>query len=95
MLYVKDDGTIRLTRGDTARLEITIENSLDGTEYYFASTDALPQHAMSANPTEDMHIATKKYVDSKEFISSSTEGSTKKFKITVDDAGTITATEVT
>lgn len=62
---------------------------------YFASTDALPQHAMSANPTEDMHIATKKYVDSKEFISSSTEGSTKKFKITVDDTGTITATEVT
>lgn len=62
---------------------------------YFASTDALPQHAMSANPTEDMHIATKKYVDSKEFISSSTEGSTKKFKIKVDDAGTITATEVT
>ena len=43
----------------------------------------------------DMHIATKKYVDSKEFISSSTEGSTKKFKITVDDTGTITATEVT
>lgn len=62
---------------------------------YFASTDALPQHAMSSNPTEDMHIATKKYVDSKEFISSSTEGSTKKFKITVDDTGTITATEVT
>lgn len=28
-------------------------------------------------------------------INSSTEGSTKKFKITVDDAGTITATEVT
>lgn len=62
---------------------------------YFASTDALPQHAMSSNPTEDMHIATKKYVDSKEFISSSTEGSTKKFKITVDDTGTITAIEVT
>jgi len=30
---------------------------------YFASTDALPQHAMSADPTEDMQIATKKYVD--------------------------------
>lgn len=28
-------------------------------------------------------------------ITSSTEGSTKKFKITVDDSGTITATEVT
>lgn len=46
-------------------------------------------------PTEDMHIATKKYVDSKELISSSTEGSTKKFKITVDDSGTLKATEVT
>lgn len=30
---------------------------------YFASTDALPQHTMSADPTEDMQIATKKYVD--------------------------------
>lgn len=28
-------------------------------------------------------------------IQSSTEGSTKKFKIAVDDSGTITATEVT
>ena len=28
-------------------------------------------------------------------IPSSTEGSTKKFKITVDDSGTISATEVT
>ena len=28
-------------------------------------------------------------------IPSSTSGSTKKFKITVDDSGTITATEVT
>lgn len=30
---------------------------------YFTSTEALPQHAMSADPTEDMQIATKKYVD--------------------------------
>ena len=41
MLYVKDDGTIRLTRGDTARLEITIENSLDGTEYLMDPNDIL------------------------------------------------------
>lgn len=41
MLYVKDDGTIRLTRGDTARLEITIENSLDGTEYLMGPNDIL------------------------------------------------------
>lgn len=41
MLYVKDDGTIRLTRGDTARLEITIENSLDGSEYLMDPDDVL------------------------------------------------------
>lgn len=40
-------------------------------------------------------IATKQYVDNKEVVvNSSTEGSTKKFKITVDDAGTLSAVEV-
>ena len=88
---INDDGKILRARSRTWVMESFPTIPKD----YFASTDALPQHAMSSNPTEDMHIATKKYVDSKEFISSSTEGSTKKFKITVDDAGTITATEVT
>lgn len=41
-------------------------------------------------------IATKKYVDNKEVVvKSSTAGSTKKFKITVDDAGALSAVEVT
>ena len=45
-------------------------------------------------------LATTTYVDNavanKEFIlNSSTEGSTKKFKVTVDDSGTLTAVEVT
>ena len=45
-------------------------------------------------------LATEEYVDNavanKEFIlSSSTEGSTKKFRVTVDDSGTLTAVEVT
>ena len=63
---------------------------------YFTSTDALPQHEMSAAPTEDMQIATKKYVDDKEFIlKSTTPNSTKKFKITVDDTGALSAVEVT
>ena len=40
--------------------------------------------------------AIDKYADTAEYIiPSSTQGSTKKFKITVDDSGTITATEVT
>ena len=39
--------------------------------------------------------AIKKYADTgKYIIPSSTEGSTKKFKITVNDSGTISATEV-
>lgn len=57
---------------------------------------ALPQVSIASDPTEAMQIATKKYVDDKEFIlNSTTPGSTKKFKITVDDNGTISATEVT
>ena len=39
--------------------------------------------------------AISEYADTAEYIiPSSTEGSTKKFKITVDDSGTISATEV-
>ena len=38
--------------------------------------------------------AIEKYADTAEYIiPSSTEGSTKKFKITVDDSGIISATE--
>ena len=41
-------------------------------------------------------VAIDKYADTAEYIvPSSTQGSTKKFKITVDDAGTLSATEVT
>lgn len=45
-------------------------------------------------------LATEEYVDNavanKEFIlNSTTEGSTKKFRVTVDDSGTLTAVEIT
>ena len=68
-----------------------------------ATVLTMPQTEMAAAPTKDMHIATKKYVDdaigecaatAEYIIPSSTQGSTKKFKITVDDSGAITATEV-
>lgn len=56
----------------------------------------LSQREMATDPVSDMQIATKKYVDDKEFIlQSTTSGSTKKFKITVDDTGTLSAVEVT
>lgn len=62
----------------------------------FNSDGALLQVSMDSDPTEPMEIATKGYVDDKECIlHSTTPGSTKKFKITVDDSGAISATEVT
>lgn len=60
------------------------------------SDGALPQFPMASDPTSPMQIATKKYVDDKECIlKSTTPGSTKKFKMAVDDSGNISATEVT
>ena len=40
MLYVLDDGTIKLTRGDTARIAITINNLLNQ-EYSIGKEDSL------------------------------------------------------
>lgn len=67
---------------------------------YNSDGNALEQVIMEADPTEDMEIATKKYVDNKIsdkelILSSSTAGSTKKFKLTIDDTGTLTASEIT
>lgn len=59
------------------------------------SDGKLPQYEMAFSPVTDMQIATKKYVDNKCILQSTTPGSTKKFKITVDDTGTLSATEVT
>ena len=56
----------------------------------------MQQVEMTSAPTADMQIATKKYVDDKEFIlQSTTPDSSKKFKITVDDSGVLSAAEVT
>lgn len=41
MLYVNDDGSIELTRGDTARLSVSIQNDLTGEDYTVSSTDTL------------------------------------------------------
>lgn len=41
MLYINGDGTIRLTRGDTARLSVPIKNSVNDNEYTMESGDIL------------------------------------------------------
>lgn len=85
---------------------ITVRVMESGPVLYTASTPTnnpdgtMPQVSMAAAPTEDMQIATKKYVDDKIsdkelILSSSTAGSTKKFKLTIDDTGTLTASEIT
>lgn len=41
MLYVETDGTIRLTRGDTARLSVSITNDTDQNAYEMQDGDTL------------------------------------------------------
>lgn len=41
MLHIDNDGTIQLTRGDTARLTVGITNDTDGNEYALESGDEL------------------------------------------------------
>ena len=75
----------------TGDVSIVVKNTVTVDNY-----GCMEQVEMKFNPISDMQIATKKYVDDKEYIlHSRTPGSTKKFKITVDDSGTLTATEVT
>ena len=76
-------------RNDEATLYSSVAIALD-------PEGKMPQVSMISAPTRDMQIATKKYVDDKEFIlQSTTPNSTKKFKITVDDTGALLAVEVT
>lgn len=91
-----------LNRAQTYKLVVTTNESViaAGSAPMLTVDNTLRQVEMEANPSFDMEIATKKYVDdkisNKEFIlSSSTAGSTKKFKLTIDDTGTLTASEIT
>ena len=70
------------------------------TTYYLSSDNMVIRETEVATLNSYMgsmiDAAIDKYADTAEYIiPSSTQGSTKKFKITVDDSGTLTATEVT
>ena len=94
-------GSAAIMSGTTAQITVSIQSSnkvfYDRSFALSVSGDGtIEQVRMSKGPVEPMEIATKKYVDDKEFIlQSTTPNSTKKFKITVDDAGTLSAVEVT
>ena len=89
---------------ETASLLVTISVQHSNEVVYIStyilalnpSNGTFNQVEMNEDPKRAMEIATKKYVDDKEFIlQSTTPNSAKKFKITVNDAGTLSAVEVT
>lgn len=98
MLYTFVDGEVTSVLFWDARTDAAYLSILN------SQYKELPFVITTKTPTQDSHAANKKYVDDtiaahvtdkKLILSSSTAGSTKKFEITVDDSGTLTATEVT
>ena len=70
------------------------------TTYYLSSNNMIVRDTevatLNSYVGSMIDVAIDEYADTAEYIiPSSTTGSTKKFKITVDDSGTLTATEVT
>ena len=70
------------------------------TTYYLSSDNMIVRETeiatLNGYVRAMINVAIDKYADTVEYIiPSSTQGSTKKFKITVDDTGTLSATEVT
>lgn len=99
MLCTLVDGEITSMLSWDSRSGDAVQLSLLNSQY-----KELPFVITTKTPTQDSHAANKKYVDDtvaahvtdkKLILSSSTAGSTKKFEITVDDSGTLKATEVT
>lgn len=69
------------------------------TTYYLSSDNMIVRETEIATLNgyvgSMIDVAIEEYAETAEYIiPSSTQGSTKKFKITVDDSGTLTATEV-
>ena len=69
------------------------------TTYYLSSDNMIVRETeidtLNGYVVSMIDVAIAEYADTAEYIiPSSTQGSTKKFKITVDDSGTLTATEV-
>ena len=72
------------------------ENPEINTTYYLSSDNMIVRETKTATLNGYVNSVVDAAIENHEYIiASSTSGSTKKFKITVDDSGTLTATEVT
>lgn len=72
MLYIGSDGSVRLTRGDTARISVTVTNEVTGEPYVISDTD-----------TVTMTIK-KNYKDTEHFVQKILHGSSM-FKLEHSD----------
>lgn len=99
LLYDKSTSSLQL-RNDWTYLRLARQGQLT---LYYSGLSGDPHDVLVKGvrtPVDDTDAVNKEYVDSRVgndyiILSSSTADSTKKFKITVDDTGTLTATEVT
>lgn len=78
MLYVLEDGTIRLTRGDTARLTVDIINDLTKESYAMSQKDELTL-TVKANVKSNDIIFQKKVIGSNSFIIDPSDTSSASF----------------
>ena len=94
-LLYKLDNIIYSQKGETKAVAITAPDTAPKKFFVFSqwkSTDILP-----SSPSFEAVIRKEVYpfTSDEVIINSSTAGSTKKFKLTIDDTGTLTTTEVT
>ena len=54
MLHISPDGSISLTRGDTARLTVPITNDLTGEEYTLLENDVLTMSVKRSSTDDDL-----------------------------------------
>lgn len=66
MLYIETDGTIRLTRGDTARLNVQITNQIGEDEYTIDANDTLT-FSVKKSVSESEYVLQKTIVGSGAF----------------------------
>lgn len=66
MLYVENDGTIRLTRGDSALIEVLLKNILSDAEFVMSPTDKLTM-TVRKTPNKDKVVFQKVSTGSSSF----------------------------